>query len=229
MDSALKEAQEQQGAANATGTRSFGSSAGNASSMTSLLRQVPGAGDLCHEAEQLQARSDAQERIIENSASLSRTRDTFQGPPGSTGGPPGPGVPGLSPNFDPKKTIAQIYPILEFRDKVVKLIDRAVEKIPGLEALVEKITDTVTLFVLSLLAPFIRPIINAVAMQLKAGSTQVVDASGKHQYGRYHYTSHKQSHGHVRTDKTTRTMDRSPLYRSYSLSPLQRPLLQPSQ
>jgi hypothetical protein len=47
---------------------------------------------------------------------------------------------------------------------------------------VEKITETLTIFVLSLLAPFIRPIINAVSAQLKSGSSGVVDASGKHQY-----------------------------------------------
>lgn len=71
---------------------------------------------------------------------------------------------------------------MEFRDKVVRAISAAIEKVPGLEALVEKITETLTLFVLSLLAPFIRPIINAVSAQLKAGSSTVVDASGKHQY-----------------------------------------------
>lgn len=71
---------------------------------------------------------------------------------------------------------------MEFRDKVVRAISAAIEKVPGLEAIVEKITETLTLFVLSLLAPFIRPIINAVSAQLKAGSSTVVDASGKHQY-----------------------------------------------
>ena len=65
---------------------------------------------------------------------------------------------------------------------MVKLVNVTIEKIPGLEALVEKISETLTLFVLSLLAPFIRPIINAVSAQLKAGSGGVIDASGKHQY-----------------------------------------------
>lgn len=72
--------------------------------------------------------------------------------------------------------------ILEFRDKVVKLVNVTIEKIPGLEALVEKISEILTLFVLSLLAPYIRPIINAVSAQLKAGSGGVIDASGEHQY-----------------------------------------------
>ncbi|KAL9599491.1 MAG: hypothetical protein Q9219_003830 [cf. Caloplaca sp. 3 TL-2023] len=160
------------------------------SSMTSLLSQMPGAGGFCQQAEQLQAQSDAQEQA--NMASRSSTAgahpgppvyDTnFPAPPGSQGGPPGPGIPGMSASFDPIKTAAQIYPILEFRDRVAKAISATIEKIPGLEALVEKITERLTLFVLSLLAPFIRPIINAVSAQLKAGSSTVVDASGKHQY-----------------------------------------------
>lgn len=94
---------------------------------------------------------------------------------------PGSGLPGL-PDFDPQKTIKQIYPILEFRDKVVRSISSIIEKIPGLEALVEKITETVTLFIFSLLAPFIRPVINAASKSLQTGSAGVVESSGKHQY-----------------------------------------------
>jgi Heterokaryon incompatibility protein Het-C len=96
-------------------------------------------------------------------------------------GAPAPGLPGM-PNFDPKKTIAQIYPILVFRDKVVRSISAIISKIPGLEALVDKITETLTVFILSLLAPFIRPIINGLTKQLQAGSSAVVDSSGRHQY-----------------------------------------------
>ncbi len=86
------------------------------------------------------------------------------------------------PNFDPSKTVQQIYPILVFRDKVVRSISAIISKIPGLETLVDKITETLTIFILSLLAPFIRPIIKGLTAQLQAGSSAVVDSSGKHQY-----------------------------------------------
>ncbi len=165
MDIALKEAEAQSKAGD--GSRS--SEGSGLSSMTGLLSQVPGAGDLAWQARDLQAQSEHQKQ-----------ENIFAGPPGSEGGPPGPNIPGT--NFDPMKTASQIYPILEFRDKVVKIMTATIEKIPGLEALVEKITETLTLFVLSLLAPYIRPIINAVSKQLKAGSGGVIDASGKHQY-----------------------------------------------
>ncbi|KKA25674.1 HET-C domain protein HetC [Rasamsonia emersonii CBS 393.64] len=102
-------------------------------------------------------------------------------PPATGGGASGPGLPGL-PDFDPQQTIQQIYPILQFRDKVVRTVSSIIEKIPGLEDLVEKITEAVTVYVFSLLAPFIRPIINAASQALQTGSAGVIDASGKHQY-----------------------------------------------
>jgi hypothetical protein len=91
------------------------------------------------------------------------------------------GLPGL-PNFDPAKTIAQIYPILAFRDNVVRTISAIIEKIPGLEALVEKITETLTVFILSLLAPFVRPVIEALTKTLQTGSGEVVQSSAKQQF-----------------------------------------------
>lgn len=48
--------------------------------------------------------------------------------------------------------------------------------------MVEKISETLTVFVLSLLAPIIRPIIEAVSQSLKAGSSTVVDASQAQQF-----------------------------------------------
>lgn len=167
MDIALKDA-EAQSKSSGDGPRAFGGSQ-QLSNMTGLLAQVPGAGGLARQAHDLQVRSNNQEQSLQ-----------FPGPPGSTGGPSTSNVPGT--NIDPMKTAAQIYPILEFRDKVVKAISATIEKIPGLEALVDKMTETLTLFVLSLLAPFIRPVINAVSAQLKVGSTGVIDASGRHQY-----------------------------------------------
>ena len=86
------------------------------------------------------------------------------------------------PNVDAAATIKQIYPILAFRDKVVRTISAIIEKIPGLEALVERITETLTIFILSLLAPFVRPILSGITKLLQSGSGVVVEASGKHQY-----------------------------------------------
>lgn len=165
--------------------------------LTDALGKVPGTGGLIQEALNLQAASDAQ------AASNSQARGgggyddystsraggpgqfqqqpmTFDAPPGSVGGPPGPNIPGT--NTDPATIIPKIYPILEFRDKVVRNISAIISKIPGLEKLIETITERVTLFVLSLLAPFIMPIIAQVSKQLKQGSSAVVEAAAKHQF-----------------------------------------------
>ncbi|KAK8250527.1 heterokaryon incompatibility protein Het-C-domain-containing protein [Phyllosticta capitalensis] len=166
-----------------------GSSGADADGLISLLSKIPGTSSLCQEAQALKATSDAQ--AAQNAArgygqdnySGSRAQaPQFAAPPGSVGGPPGPGIPGMDPNFDPQSVVPKIYPILEFRDKVVRSISNAISKIPGLESLVEKISEKVTQFVFSLLAPIVLPLINAASKQLKAGSSTVIDASGKHQY-----------------------------------------------
>jgi hypothetical protein len=100
--------------------------------------------------------------------------------PQQTSSVPPMALPGL-PNFDPSQTIAEIYPILAFRDKVVRTVSAVIEKIPGLEELVEKITETLTVFVLSLLAPFVRPVIEALTKTLQTGSTGVIQSSKQNQ------------------------------------------------
>ena len=72
---------------------------------------------------------------------------------------------------------------LSFLTIIVKAINATIAKIPGLEALIQKISETLTLFILTLLAPFVRPIINKVSQSLKMGSTGVINASQDQQYG----------------------------------------------
>lgn len=172
LDFALKDCEAQ----SKSGKGSLSSASSGLSDMTGLLSRVPGAGDLAREAQDLQARSNEQEQSNEVTANAEAPSDVA-----TTAAPDAvQNIPGT--NIDPIKVAKQIYPILEFRDKVVKLIDLTIEKIPGLEALVQRITDTLTAFVLSLLAPFVRPIINAVSKQISSGSGGVIDASGKSQY-----------------------------------------------
>lgn len=175
MNVALITAEKSQaGGGGATGTRGLFGSGGGTSDFCGLLSQIPGlGGGLAANARDLQQQSARQD--YENSTRASANTH-FNAPPGSVGGPPGPGVPGMSESFDPVKTAKQIYPILEFRDKVVRAISATIAKIPGLENLVDKISETLTVFVLSLLAPFVKPIIDAVSASLKKGSSEVVEA-----------------------------------------------------
>ena len=139
------------------------------SDFISLVSKLPDVGSgFADQARSLKAASEAQER---ENQSQERSR----------AGNNANVVPGMSPNFDPVKVSGQIYPILQFRDKIVKAISRGIAKIPGLEKLIEHISETLTAFVLGLIAPFIRPIINQVSKVLKDGSSGVISASSNSQ------------------------------------------------
>ena len=174
-----------------------GSGPGALGGLTDVLSKVPGTSGLIQEAQALQASSDAQAAANAGHGYRSGGYDdfgsraggqnqfggappTFDAPPGSVGGPPGPNIPGT--NTDPATVIPKIYPILVFRDRVVRSISEIVSKIPGLEKLIDTITERVTLFVLSLLAPFVLPIIKTASAQLKTGSSAVLESSARHQF-----------------------------------------------
>lgn len=164
-----------------------------AAGLTDLLRQVPGTGGLVQEAIDLQKASDAQAAENQRVEATQGSADSYApygneygatkvNEPGTQAfqGPPKPAVPGT--NIDPQQAIAKIYPLLLFRDKVVRTIAGIVSKIPGLETLIETISEKVTLFIMGLLAPYVKPIIAAATNGLKQGSGTVVDASAKQQY-----------------------------------------------
>ncbi|KAF4447772.1 putative heterokaryon incompatibility Het-C protein [Fusarium austroafricanum] len=145
----------------------------NPSDFIGLVSKLPGVGDgFAAQARDLKASSEAQEQ---RNISYQQTRGDLSRDNANQ-------VPGMSPDFDPVETARKIYPILEFRDKIVKAISRGIAKVPGLEKLLEKISETLTAFILGLLAPFIRPIINQVSKVLKDGSSSVITASAKSQY-----------------------------------------------
>ena len=75
----------------------------------------------------------------------------------------------------------QIYPIIEFHDNIMKGISSAIDKIPILPELIEQLQDQVNLFVFSLLAPYIMPIISQVKNELHTGSSEVIKSSQEHQ------------------------------------------------
>ncbi|KAI0862490.1 heterokaryon incompatibility Het-C [Xylaria cubensis] len=174
LDIALKNSENSSGPSNSSGSRGLGSSlfggSSGASDFISLVGSLPGiGGGMASEAQDLKRMAQEQERRNEQSGGYSSTRSNANI------------VPGMSENFDPVKVSRQIYPILAFRDKIVKSINRGIAKVPGLESLLEKISETLTAFVLGLLAPFIRPIINSITKVLKDGSSGVITASAHSQ------------------------------------------------
>lgn len=160
------------GGLNAPGQRGLfglgGSSGGGGGDFIHLIGQLPSiGGGFAAQAQELKAASAAQEQRNAQAQQTSRANPNV--------------VPGMSPDFDPVKVAKQIYPILEFRDKIVKSINNMISKVPGLEKLLDKISETLTAFVLGLLAPFVRPIIDQVSKVLKDGSSTVINSSANSQ------------------------------------------------
>ncbi|KAI1185884.1 heterokaryon incompatibility Het-C [Nemania serpens] len=177
LDIALKNSQNSSSgpASSTTGSRGLGSSlfgvgGGDASDFVSLVGMLPGiGGGMASEASDLKRMAQDQERRNQQNSGYSGTRSNANI------------VPGMSESFDPVRVSKQIYPILAFRDKIVKSINRGIAKVPGLESLLERVSETLTAFVLGLLAPFIRPIINQITKVLKDGSSGVISASAHSQ------------------------------------------------
>ncbi|KAJ6185031.1 hypothetical protein N7519_006332 [Penicillium mononematosum] len=76
----------------------------------------------------------------------------------------------------------QIYPVLEWHDNLLKRINEAIEKIPVLPELIEQIQDQITIFVFSVLAPYVLPIIKQVKSELETGSSEVIQSSREQQH-----------------------------------------------
>jgi hypothetical protein len=78
--------------------------------------------------------------------------------------------------------VKQIYPIMEFHDEIMQSIAEFIEKIPVLPDLIEQVQDQVTVFVFSLLAPYVLPILNQVKTELQEGSSEVIASSREKQH-----------------------------------------------
>lgn len=76
----------------------------------------------------------------------------------------------------------QVYPVLEWHDELLKGINEAIEKIPVLPDLIEQVQDEITVFVFSVIAPFILPIIKQAKSELETGSSEVIQTSRNQQH-----------------------------------------------
>ncbi|KAL7269722.1 hypothetical protein RUND412_007602 [Rhizina undulata] len=130
---------------------------GEKSILRGLLDQLPlgNSGELNAQADELESKSKRKEE-----ASRAAWGVTAQG----------------------KEIANDIYPFLEFHDKIMKAINDIVNKIPGLQAIVEAVSEAVSIFIFSLLAPYILPVLNQVKAELATGSSGVIESSAKQQY-----------------------------------------------
>lgn len=75
----------------------------------------------------------------------------------------------------------QVMPAIEFHDEILKGITEAIENIPILPKLIEQLEDQLSVFVFSVMAPFVVPVINQVKNELRTGSAEIIESSKNEQ------------------------------------------------
>lgn len=76
----------------------------------------------------------------------------------------------------------QIMPVIEFHDSIMKSISGAVERIPILPKIIEQLEEQLSIFVFSIIAPFIVPLIHQIKNELQTGSSEIIESSKKEQH-----------------------------------------------
>ncbi|KAF5345903.1 hypothetical protein D9758_011463 [Tetrapyrgos nigripes] len=88
----------------------------------------------------------------------------------------GPAQGGKRPeDMSPQELHAVLWQVLSFRDSVVKKIEKTIEKIPGLGSLIEKLMDSISVFVFTTLEPFLKPLLQSATGGLQTVSGEVID------------------------------------------------------
>lgn len=76
----------------------------------------------------------------------------------------------------------QIMPAIEFHDEILQAITEEIEKIPILPKIIEQLEEQLSVFVFSLIAPFIVPVINQIKNELRTGSDEIIQSSQNEQH-----------------------------------------------
>lgn len=81
-----------------------------------------------------------------------------------------------------KSIFEQVMPAIEFHDDIIQSISEAIDKIPILPKIVEQLEEQLSVFVFSIIAPFIVPVINQVKNELRTGSDEIIESSKNEQH-----------------------------------------------
>ncbi|EIN08362.1 Het-C-domain-containing protein [Punctularia strigosozonata HHB-11173 SS5] len=94
----------------------------------------------------------------------------------------GPAQGGKRPeDMSPQEMYAVLWQVLSFRDSVVKKIEKTIEKIPGLGPLIEKLMDSIQVFIFTTLEPFLKPLLKTATSGLQTASGEVIDTHDQYE------------------------------------------------
>ncbi|KAF8527105.1 heterokaryon incompatibility protein Het-C-domain-containing protein [Gautieria morchelliformis] len=83
--------------------------------------------------------------------------------------------------MSPQEMHAVLWQVLSFRDSVVKKIEMTIEKIPGLGPLIEKLMDSIAVFVYTTLEPFLKPLLQTASNGLATSSAEVINTHDQYE------------------------------------------------
>ncbi|TDL18750.1 Het-C-domain-containing protein [Rickenella mellea] len=88
----------------------------------------------------------------------------------------GPSQGGKRPeDMSPQELHAVLWQVLTFRDSIVKRIEATIEKIPGLGPLIEKLMESIQVFIFTTLEPYLKPILKTATTGLMSASGEVIN------------------------------------------------------
>jgi hypothetical protein len=81
-----------------------------------------------------------------------------------------------------QQVVRDIFPIIEWHDETMLSIIETIEKIPVLPDILEQLQEQISIFVFSLIAPFVLPLISQIKEELEHGSSEVIQSSKAQQH-----------------------------------------------
>ncbi|KAF7546143.1 hypothetical protein G7046_g9393 [Stylonectria norvegica] len=81
-----------------------------------------------------------------------------------------------------QQVFQQVMPVIQFHDEIMQSISAAVEKIPVLPKIIEQLEEQLSVFVFSIIAPFIVPLIKQIRNELATGSDEIIESSEQQQH-----------------------------------------------
>ncbi|GJE86244.1 heterokaryon incompatibility protein Het-C domain-containing protein [Phanerochaete sordida] len=81
----------------------------------------------------------------------------------------------------PPEVQDQLLQLLKWRDDIYRDILKKIEMIPGLESLIDGITNALNAFVYTILAPYLTPVLQQVTAVLSEGSKAVIDSDDQYE------------------------------------------------
>jgi hypothetical protein len=81
-----------------------------------------------------------------------------------------------------RNTFNQVMPAIEFHDQLLMDITKAIEQIPILPKIIEQLEEQMSIFVFSVIAPFVVPLIDQIKNELATGASEIIESSKNEQH-----------------------------------------------